>query len=56
MSACVYIAWNKITKTLEFGRIWKFMWTRAAGEDLHKYFQIQPNSRVFSIFYFLFHL
>ena len=42
MAARVNIAWCKHES--EFGRIWKFMWTRAAGEGLHKYFQIRPNS------------
>ena len=42
MAARVYIAWCKHER--EFVRIWKFMWTRVAGEGLHKYFQIRPNS------------
>ena len=33
MAARVYIAWCKHEK--EFGRIWKFTWTQAAGEGLH---------------------
>ena len=42
MAARVYIAWCK--REREFGGIWKFMWTRAAGEGLHKYFQNSLSS------------
>ena len=41
MAARIYIAWCKHGR--EFGRIWKFMWTRAVGKSLQKYFQILLN-------------
>ena len=61
MAARVYIAWCK--RRREFGRIWKFMWTQASGDGLHKYINSTKLSRVFAsgyiktglfIFYFFY--